>query len=97
MSHLITLVFVVLLFIFGPVELESWISNRGDKNTQNGFLVFTVLLLLGLLLSCACNCYCVDNDDTDNDHHDHGSGTSNDHVIVNITELASVDPSVLIR
>ncbi|CAG7896542.1 unnamed protein product [Brassica rapa] len=60
-------------------------------------LIFTIPVLLGLLLSCAYNCYCVDNDDTDNDHHEDVSGTSNDLVIINITELASVDPIILIR
>ncbi|CAF2213801.1 unnamed protein product [Brassica rapa subsp. narinosa] len=62
-------------------------------------LIFTIPVLLGLLdgPACAYNCYCVDNDDTDNDHHEDVSGTSNDLVIINITELASVDPIILIR
>ncbi|CAN6820231.1 unnamed protein product, partial [Brassica oleracea] len=44
----------------------------------------------GLLYCWAYKRYCV----TDKDH---GLGTSDDHFIINITELASVNPSILIR
>ncbi|KAF8051633.1 hypothetical protein N665_1688s0004 [Sinapis alba] len=92
MSHIITILCVILTFILVPAELGYWVSHRGDTNAHNNFLVGTVLVLFGVigLLYCAYKRYCVnDDDDIDNDHHDH--------VIINIKELAGVDPSVLLR
>ncbi|KAL0731713.1 hypothetical protein Bca4012_027807 [Brassica carinata] len=85
------------MFIIGLECCLYWVSHRGYKNAHRVFLVGMVLVslgLLGLVLCAAYKRYSVDDDDANNDHH--GLGTSGDHVI-NITELASVNPSILIR
>ncbi|KAF8051326.1 hypothetical protein N665_1745s0005 [Sinapis alba] len=47
MSHIITILCVILTFILVPAELGYWVSHRGDTNAHNNFLVGTVLVLFG--------------------------------------------------
>ncbi|XP_013614751.1 PREDICTED: putative RING-H2 finger protein ATL62, partial [Brassica oleracea var. oleracea] len=69
-----------------------------DKNAHRLLLVGSIVLvslgLLGLLCGAYKHYFVDDGDDANNDH---GLGTSHEHVIINITELASVNPSILIR
>ncbi|CAH8353616.1 unnamed protein product [Eruca vesicaria subsp. sativa] len=97
MSQILALSYAISVFILGSVTLAHWVSHRGDKNAHRNFLNGIVRCsfgLLGLVLCGAYKHYSVDDDDANNDHHDHGSGTSNDHVIINITELPNGDPSM---
>lgn len=68
-------------------------SLSGD---HTDFLIGIVLVLVGFL-GLLYERYFVVDDNDENDHQDHGIGTSDDHVIINIKELAGVNPSVLLR
>lgn len=93
----------ICMFFLGFAYCMYWvIYHRGDKNAHMFFLVGIVLAslgLLGLVVSGAYKYYFVDDHDDDDDdaNNGHGLGTSGDHVIINITELASVSRSILIR
>ncbi|KAJ0229240.1 hypothetical protein HA466_0318020 [Hirschfeldia incana] len=92
----------IYMFFVGLVYCLFWVFHLGlGKNARLLFLVAGLVSvsigLLGLLRG-AYKRYFVDNDDdANNDHLDHGLGTSGDHVIINITELASVSRSIIIR
>ncbi|XP_018460484.1 putative RING-H2 finger protein ATL61 [Raphanus sativus] len=100
MSDIMEILISAICMLF--LGFEYWVVyHRGDKNAHRVFLVGIVLgaslELLGLLLSGAYKDYFVDNDDDDDANNDHGLGASGDRVIINITELASVSRSILIR
>ncbi|CAG7887836.1 hypothetical protein IGI04_001712 [Brassica rapa subsp. trilocularis] len=92
MNHNKIPLYVYYIFMLGSTQLYDG-SLSGD---HTDFLIGIVLVLVGFL-GLLYERYFVVDDNDENDHQDHGIGTSDDHVIINIKELAGVNPSVLLR
>ncbi|CAF2139698.1 putative RING-H2 finger protein ATL61 [Brassica rapa] len=99
MKHIVIYIYAISIFIIGFQYCLYWVFPRGDKNAQRVVLVATIVLdSLGFLVLLCAGAYKLYFDDDDDDaNNDHGLGTSDDHHVINITELASVNPSILIR